>query len=310
MTAYNSPTYGETGKIGNGMSFGSTGGISSTNYSALTPSGPVYSISAWVKLNTLPSAYGRDYTIVRGLLSGDPWENMVFRVDSTNAVTLRFTSASDNNYTTTSATLTTGGTWYHCVAVITGIDNVPIIYINNTAYSGSTAQIANIGALDYEFDIGNTYSGDNQAFDGVIDEVGVWRKALSAAEVNSLYDYGIGKTYPFAEVTPTVTPSKTPSLTPSKTPSTTPSVTPTITLSITPTITLSVTPTVSPSITPSISVSPSITPSTTPSITPSITLTPSSTPSLTPSITPSITPTITPTQSFIPRGRSFFIFFE
>ena len=53
------------------------------------------------------------------------------------------------------------------------------------------------------FYIGN--SADTfSAFDGVIDEVGLWSKVLSATEITDLYNSGAGFAYPFDPVSTAV----------------------------------------------------------------------------------------------------------
>ena len=45
------------------------------------------------------------------------------------------------------------------------------------------------------------------SFDGLIDEVGYWKRTLTPAERTTLYDFGRGLTYPFAvEAPPTLLP--------------------------------------------------------------------------------------------------------
>jgi hypothetical protein len=49
-----------------------------------------------------------------------------------------------------------------------------------------------------EFVIGARRTSDNQApFDGLIDEVGIWSRVLTAAEIAILYNGGSGITFPF-----------------------------------------------------------------------------------------------------------------
>lgn len=87
-------------------------------------------------------------------------------------------------------------TWYFIAARHDAAANVISISVNdgtpNTApHSG--------GAYDgtEKFGIGNT-ALPNGYFDGQIDEVGLWKRYLTDAEITTLYNGGTGKTHPFS----------------------------------------------------------------------------------------------------------------
>jgi hypothetical protein len=55
----------------------------------------------------------------------------------------------------------------------------------------------NVSGTDGNF-IGNYNNYDsNWGFDGMIDEIGVWSRALTSGEVTQLYNSGAGLQYPF-----------------------------------------------------------------------------------------------------------------
>jgi len=72
------------------------------------------------------------------------------------------------------------------------------LYIDDVTQSGTTA--ATFGGFGP-----STYTGirsDDVAtteWDGVIDELGIWDRVLSASEVTELYNSGSGFQYPFTE---------------------------------------------------------------------------------------------------------------
>ena len=202
MTPYNSPLYHQTGKINYGIDFGyslNTGCVNTSNDEATNPNGDKYTIQAWVYLNTLPSVTGHKYTITRGSLSSTPWENITTKIDTTdNKPLMRFTGPSgDNNYAFHSTSLTIN-TWYHLVFIIRGIGTKPIIYVNTISTEGYTTQIGNIydvSGTNAGFNIGNSYNGGNVNFDGILDEIVVWNRALTSDEVTWLYNSGNGRSY-------------------------------------------------------------------------------------------------------------------
>ena len=77
-------------------------------------------------------------------------------------------------------------------------------YINGTSVGSTTG--SGSGTLATGYTAGLHISSDNgtaaQAFDGMMDEIGVWSRALTATEVTELYNSGNGLAYPFS------TPSK------------------------------------------------------------------------------------------------------
>ena len=202
MTPYNSPLYQQTGKINYGIDFGyslNTGCSNTSNDEAVNPSGDKYTVQAWVYLNTLPSSAGHQYTITRGSLPSTPWENITTKIDTTdNKPLMRFTGPSgDNNYAFHSTSLTIN-TWYHLVFIIRGIGTKPIIYVNTISTEGYTTQIGNIydvSGTNAGFNIGNSYNGGNVNFDGILDEIVVWNRALTSDEVTWLYNSGNGRSY-------------------------------------------------------------------------------------------------------------------
>ncbi len=103
------------------------------------------------------------------------------------------------------------GTGWHHVAMVIDSSGVPTGYVDGSPvgpFSGSNPLApsgnTNIG--------GYNISGFNRHATAVIDEVGVWNRALSGSEITGLYSGGVGKTCP--EPSPTPTPSASPSPSP------------------------------------------------------------------------------------------------
>lgn len=93
-------------------------------------------------------------------------------------------------------------TWYHVVGTATTGTNNLKIYVNGTNVSSDTVAGAGIYNGTAAFQIGHAdgpFAGSsNQYFDGIIDEVGVWSRVLTGAEVAELYNSGNGLAYPFS----------------------------------------------------------------------------------------------------------------
>lgn len=92
--------------------------------------------------------------------------------------------------------------WTHIICVWDGTDP-PNIYVNGSddPLSAETFTTDAVSWGAQELIIGNR-SGYDRGFEGVIDEVGIWARALTSGEVVQLYNDGAGLAYPFSEDTP------------------------------------------------------------------------------------------------------------
>jgi hypothetical protein len=108
----------------------------------------------------------------------------------------RVGNGSGNVSVSHSATLATGQ-WYFFAAY-----HDPAANQIGLSLDGGTAQTASItgGILDgaASFAVGRTGDFAGQYWDGLIDEVGLWGRVLSASEITELYASGAGLAYPFS----------------------------------------------------------------------------------------------------------------
>ncbi len=91
------------------------------------------------------------------------------------------------------ATTLTLGTWYHLVYTYDGVNVEGWI---NGASQGTVAASGSGSNFNSDaFEIGSYfYNGSENLFSGLVDEVGVWSKKLSAQEIADLYNGGAGQT--------------------------------------------------------------------------------------------------------------------
>jgi hypothetical protein len=89
------------------------------------------------------------------------------------------------------------GQWYFVVAWHDATADKIYLQVNN----GTPAELATTGALaspsTNTFRIGAYGGSDNNWWGGTIDEVGIWKRVLTATERTALYNGGAGFTYPF-----------------------------------------------------------------------------------------------------------------
>jgi hypothetical protein len=90
----------------------------------------------------------------------------------------------------------TAGVWTHLVGTFSSTQNRAQLYINGALAGTSntnTSQPIDWDPIPWNVAIG-CYNDDNEAigFDGIIDEVAVWNRELTGAEITSLYNGGAG----------------------------------------------------------------------------------------------------------------------
>lgn len=90
------------------------------------------------------------------------------------------------------------GNWVHVAASWTAASPATmLIYKNGTAQTVTTVSSAatSINTNTIDFNIGR-YNSTNY-LDGVMDEVAIWSRAITAVEIGQLYNAGAGNSYPF-----------------------------------------------------------------------------------------------------------------
>ena len=163
---------------------GSSSYITIPNSSSLQSPGYRLSMTAWVNL-------------AGNSLVGQPFNPILSKNNNgANAYMYRFTVdfvglgfyASVNNWNNN-----TGGfgdtlinsEWYLLTAVLDS--SISYFYLNDSLI-GSQAFTTNITADNYPLEIGRDMPGITEIFNGKIDDVGIWNRALTQQEINNLYN--------------------------------------------------------------------------------------------------------------------------
>lgn len=149
-------------------------------------------ISAWFKLESTPIVY----SIVSKNWSDSSWNppyaSYHIRIDDTTHITTHLAHGSSTNYYFLQSTVSTmsTGTWYH---VVLRYDSDTLkAYLNGVEVGSMSAP------NDLQYSTGSLHIGRDQTgeyFDGIIDELGIWSRALSAGEIAALYNSGSGIPY-------------------------------------------------------------------------------------------------------------------
>ncbi|MCK4453863.1 hypothetical protein KAU51_00745 [Candidatus Parcubacteria bacterium] len=177
----NNPTWVD-GQVGKALNFdGVDNYIDCENDSSLDITDAI-TIEAWVKLNAL----GAWQHIIgkQGMWRISGYD---FRVTINNK--LQFATLS-SFYDVNSATAFTTGVWYHVVAVQSGT-SYKKIYLNGVEDGIKTNPGAIVSTLSSHLQIGRAPLWDAEYFNGTIDEVRIYNRALSSEEILAHYQSGI-----------------------------------------------------------------------------------------------------------------------
>lgn len=186
------PSY-TTGKIGNGGDFES--GNSEYLNSPAFSGGTSWSFSCWLKPETNQTQ--------NPISQDDGTTDRIFNLQltTTDVVLYGWTSGGTLKQTAGGAHGMSTGTWYHWIGTWDSSGNMKLykngVLFQEVATTGNaktTSEVLTLGRFNY--------GAGSQYYDGMIDEVGYWSRALTADEVSQIFNSGRGNAYPF-----TATPS-------------------------------------------------------------------------------------------------------
>lgn len=184
------------GKISNAGQFTSANSetLSRADNASLSTGDIDFTVAGWVYGDTLPSGGG---IIQKGNGAAAHEFDLFFRGTGT-AFAFRIANgtllAQDNTIVPPST-----GTWYFVVGWHDSVaDTVNVQVNNNTAVSTATTGVAPTDTAA-AFIIGRSVVS-TVFWNGRIDEVGFWKRVLTATERTNLYNAGAGVTYPFTGI--------------------------------------------------------------------------------------------------------------
>lgn len=191
LTPTNAPV-GAAGKIGNGCDFDS----SSSQYLSHPDLNPLgnedFTYTFWFKLESLiglNTLIGKDHSSGR---------HYILQAEETGSV-LRFTCNLWGGQVVASPGPLSLNTWYFAVLWVDKTAMSVNLQVNNGTIVSNLISVYTPPAGNVALDIGRReYPGFENYFDGLIDEVGLWRRVLTAQERTDLYNSGNGRTYPFS----------------------------------------------------------------------------------------------------------------
>lgn len=194
LTNNGTVTFG-AGKVGNAATFvaASSQYLSLADEAGLSMGDFDFSIAGWVNFTTI----SRQLILGKGDAGGATDEYYVI-LESDGKLYFHVGNGSAfGDVTGNTLGVLSSGTWYFFVAWHDSVANTVNISSNDGAvdsasYSGGSYDSALPFALGRDGSYGGLY------LNGQLDEVGIWKRVLTAAERTRLYNGGNGITYPFA----------------------------------------------------------------------------------------------------------------
>jgi hypothetical protein len=151
------------------------------------------SIVAWIKPESLSDATG--HAFVSKYFTGTADRSYIFwtyKIGSDYYVRCNLSSNGSGSTAATGATALSAGTWYHIGVVYNGTDIR--VYVDGSLDTNGASNPATYSSGIHSgiapFRLG-VHGGSIWLYDGLMDEVAIFDRALSAAEISSIYTDGI-----------------------------------------------------------------------------------------------------------------------
>ena len=185
-TTHGSNIWTPSGEINAGLHFDGTSNYVSTSYPVPTSGQVTY--AGWAD----PADSSKSYGILGSSSSSGTGPLIQIPSGTSNIKFWRQTAGVSTTFT---AVLPPPGTWFEWALVDDPAAQTTTLYVNGVAKGTNhyTAPDSAGGNLE-----AGGYSGSSSLFKGLMDEVGVWNRALSATEITSLWNGGAGRQYPFS----------------------------------------------------------------------------------------------------------------
>ncbi|MEO1063759.1 MAG: LamG-like jellyroll fold domain-containing protein [Actinomycetota bacterium] len=187
-----------SGKLGNAADFESTNNeyLSHADNADLATGDFDWTVTAWFRLESLPSAVGDTGGIVTKHKDGDEKEFIVAVSTGEDKPLIRlFALGGSTIATATWGAAVSTGTWYFVEAYHDAANNEIGIAINNgTHVTAPTGGTASARKTDVLWQIGSLGNGSS-FLDGRVDSVSRWDRLLTSQERSDLYNSGDGLDY-------------------------------------------------------------------------------------------------------------------
>ena len=187
-TLFNTPTWTTSGMNNGALTFSATGEhVDAADVASLEISGS-WTVATWVNPSALPSA-GNTAALLAKYASGPA--NYLLLINNGYQCaglgwSVGFDSSDHNNHYDCVASSISVGTWYHVVGVWNSSSSNIYLYVNGQLIGTANESETPASGSGSTFQIGEN-NGGSSWFNGTLDDVRVYNRALSATDIETLY---------------------------------------------------------------------------------------------------------------------------
>ena len=186
---------GAQGKFGASLNFDGTDDYMTTGSTVPGNLGPTssFTLSAWVKANSLPSGYGDRRAVIAKIVNTNEFETLIdFPYSGTTKWSLEVGKAGVGSQELNANSAATTGNWNHLVGVFNnGTASLYLngVYQNSLTYNSTvnSATSSNRGWTVASEDYNGGYS---YKFNGQVDDVRIYPYALNTTQIQTIYNEG------------------------------------------------------------------------------------------------------------------------
>jgi len=190
------------GKIGQGLRFdGSTSYVDSRNNPSVQITGAL-TMASWVNIKAFPTNTVATWKTIlsKGNIFGNP-DVVGYGLGLYSSGGVQYLSASfgSNGLTSMSVAVAQSASginqvnqWYYVVATWDGTTNTNgmKVFVNGVLNGQGTASVTNLTDKGYNLALGKNAAGASYFFNGLIDDVRIYNRALNPSEIKALYKMG------------------------------------------------------------------------------------------------------------------------
>lgn len=191
------PAGGNAGKFGNGVLLDGFNDYINVADDPIFDITGAMTVSAWIKVTNLPGSNESDGVVAKGTAGETSAVNHTFflfvengQFGSGNAVNFMFEDSAGNNYAARYQTTLTTNRWYHLSGVYDTANAKVVLYIDGVEVASMTGVTATPNIQAQPVTIG--YNGWDHYLDGTIDDVHIYNRSFSPAEIRRLADWAPG----------------------------------------------------------------------------------------------------------------------
>jgi len=178
------------GEVGEAFNFGGVNGYVNVPSSPSLNLTNALTIEAWVELNNLNTVYFIATKGPSGTAGNNYSGNFEFRISGSNIQLLHQTSTGGNLATYQATSAITSGVWHHvAVTLVSGGD---VNFYLDGVPAGTFPQQGTFGITNSQPVRIGTRADGYSYFNGLIDELSIYNRALSSTEIASIYNAGSG----------------------------------------------------------------------------------------------------------------------